>query len=417
MTGNLLWTSPDFEGVPAGSPVISDDGEYIFLTHNTNNGTVGTFSILSASSDGELFYTERNETAPFSPPGIYHNPAEGFYDGGEGNTNDIVVWSFAITDSSNSVSGAKFAFQFPIGFDGTTTGVGYTLLDEALTAYRSNTAPVITNSGYSMYLGATNSQFFAWLGAAGSDANMFDGVASAAVQFSLNEDVSRLAVLASPVLSSDPVQPMLFGPTAHKEFVAMDYDFSNTVVVDTVTLVSAEGRVDPFDRVVYYAETNGMVHQADADTLQDLWTFQTSHPAVEGEMALSADGSVLYVSDVLGEVFAISVTNTSLPPDSTPSPDTAEPSAMPVVGTPTSSEPSSFPIASPISAPPSSAPAAGTLAPESEMPSSTPDSTSSAPSTSGGDSEMPSSSPGSSIPATSSPTEQCASASGCEFEP
>ena len=97
MNGNELWVSLPMEGIPSGTPVISDDGDYVFMTHNANFNSIGYFSALWAAEAGTLFYSMSNETSAFGPLGIYHSPAEGYYDGENGvdNTNDMIMWSVA----------------------------------------------------------------------------------------------------------------------------------------------------------------------------------------------------------------------------------------------------------------------------------------------------------------------------------
>jgi hypothetical protein len=34
LLGEMLWISDGFDGIASGTPVVSQDGGYIFLTHN-----------------------------------------------------------------------------------------------------------------------------------------------------------------------------------------------------------------------------------------------------------------------------------------------------------------------------------------------------------------------------------------------
>lgn len=97
MDGSEVWISDPLEGVPSGSPVISSDGSFVFVVHNTLELTLGIFTVLD--STGQVFYSESsvgegNSTAAFGPPGIYHTPVEGNYDpplGGSVSPGDVSI--------------------------------------------------------------------------------------------------------------------------------------------------------------------------------------------------------------------------------------------------------------------------------------------------------------------------------------
>jgi hypothetical protein len=75
----------------------------------------------------------------FAPPGIHHGPAEGYYEGGENNRNDILVWSGQPRPDDAAVgSGMTSASQFPIGFLGEANGVGYTILGVEVLDFQAN---------------------------------------------------------------------------------------------------------------------------------------------------------------------------------------------------------------------------------------------------------------------------------------
>jgi hypothetical protein len=104
--GDVVFESDPLPGVAAGSPVISDDGTFVFLTHNSELNTVGHFTALQATSLGSVFYTDSNATSPFAPVGIFHSPVEGNYDGdeGRGNTNDMLMWAQSPNPNEETVS-------------------------------------------------------------------------------------------------------------------------------------------------------------------------------------------------------------------------------------------------------------------------------------------------------------------------
>jgi outer membrane protein assembly factor BamB len=374
MGGNMLWTSLRLEGVAAGSPVVSDDGNYVFLTHNADLKSKGYFSALWAASSGTTFYSMSNETAPFAPLGIFHNPVEGFYDGGNGlgNTNDIIMWANAVNPVATSISkGSTFVFQFPVGFaDDPQDGVGYLLLGDIQRDFLVETAPVITNQGRSVYYSASRSNFVCWVGEDLLPREYFSRFPrEVAADFDRNLDFAGEPVFASPALSSDSAQPTIFGGSAHTQFVRLDYDFSNTRSVLTNSHIMAEAKVDPGDRTVYFVESAGLLHSVDFDNIQDIWTYDVGF-TVEADMAMSKDGSILYIGDARGMITAVQVTEIAPTPAPTSNPTaTASESPSSAPSVPTDS-PTATPTGSPSASPTGSPSATPTGSPIAPLPTS-----------------------------------------------
>lgn len=334
MIGNELWVSGALPGVPAGSPVVSDDGLYIFLTHNANFETIGYFTALEAN-DGAPFYSRSNDTTPFAPPGIYHHPVEGNYDGDEGrdNTNDMIMWTMSPKPTDTVIgTGHTFGFQFPLGFDGNASDVGYFLLGDNPRNFQGITAPTLTNYGLNAYFSTTRSGFYGWTGVYGLGRGRFNRGPQGVAGFERNAANPGQAVYASPAVSSSQESPIIFCGTASTQFVRMNADFSEELTVETNSTIKAEARVDPFDRAVYFVEESGVVHQVDFDTLADIWTFDLGFP-VEGEMALNPKGYILYIADTSGFVKALQLSDIPVTPSPTAAPSTAGTPA-PTVGTP-----------------------------------------------------------------------------------
>jgi plastocyanin len=366
MGGNELWISTDLEGVAAGSPVVSDDGGYVFLTHNADGKKIGYFTALWAASNGTTFYSASDEDAPFAPPGIFHNPAEGFYDGGNGvgNMNDVIMWANAVQPGATTIgTGTTYVFQFPVGFDNTAVDIGFFVLGDMAREFLGASAPVITNEGRSVYYSISRSGFVCWVGEEGLPREYFSRAATRTVGFTRNSGFPGTPVFASPALSSDSAQPVVFGGSASAEFVRMTYDLSSTLAVDTTSHIMAEAKVDPGDRTVYFVESSGMLHSVNFNNIQNRWSFDVGF-SVEGDMAMSADGSVLYIGDTRGMITAVQVAEiaptpepSSLPtalasesPSSAPSVPTEPPSGVPT-GVPTTDVPTQSPTASPTKAP------------------------------------------------------------------
>lgn len=306
MTGTELWVSPSLMGLSPGSPTVSGDGDYVFLTHNTIGGTVGHFSILDGET-GDLFFTQTFDSAPFAPLGIFLNPAEGYYDGGQNNRNDILVWSVQPKPNDTAVGpGVMFAFQMPIGFNGDKTELGYTRLGDDVKDFQAIQKPVLADEGRSLFWGTSRSQFRGWVGQQGVDRFRFDRARTAYVAFTRGFPAMQ-AVYATPAISNNPETRMLFCGTATTEFVKMTSDFLNeTVTVTTGTIIKSSAHVSPDDLYVYYLEMDGNLHQASTTDLSDKWTLNLKD-TTEGEFALNKAGTMLYVADASGLLQALRV--------------------------------------------------------------------------------------------------------------
>ena len=371
MDGKELWGSVALEGVAAGSPVTSDDGDYVFLTTNSNIGTIGHFFVISAALDGTAFYTQSNSTSPFSPPGIYHSPAEGYYDTGVGNTNDIIIWSVAPKPGNNPVGdGAIFGFQFPVDFDDTSSGenVAYIQLGAVGRDFQTNNPPVLTNEGRSLYWGVSRSSYRAWVGSPSSPGLprfRFDGGHRFSRELKFNDIFRGESVFAAPALSSDPLEPFMFGSSASAQFAKLTWDFNETleIVVTTDSFVTTTAKIDD-DKFVYYIESaNGRVHQANFEDLSDRFAIDLNFE-VEGESALSKDGSILYVASTNGNITALQLGEI---------PETPSPTSSPTVSTmPPTSSPTKAPTTSPTEAPTTSPTEVPTISPTTASPTQAP---------------------------------------------
>ena len=157
-----------------------------------------------------------------------------------------------------------------------------------------------------MYFSTTRSQFRCWLGQAGLKRFRFNLPRYATVGFTRGSPPGQ-AVFAPLALSSHlDSEPRVFGGTASAEFVALNHDFTEQVVVQTLSIVQSQAHVSPDNLYVYYVEFNGQIHQANSDDLSDRWVEDLRVP-VEGEFALSRDGSTLFVADVTGFLHAYAV--------------------------------------------------------------------------------------------------------------
>lgn len=328
MGGEKIFESIPLPGVQAGSPVTSSDGRYIYLTHNVD-GKVGYFSMLDTtqlSGDDALapMYQNYNDTNPFSPIGIFHNPAEGYYDGGQDNTNDMLVWKFDTREGAIYVGqGQMFGFQMPVDDN---SPIGYFLLGGSQN-FQASTPPQLTNYGRSMYWALTRALQSAWVGAEGSNKGRFNRGRTQSIGYTRGSPFI-ISSRAPPSFSSSPTEPTVYGPGASTELWRADYQYESSQTVETSGVISSKVLVSPDDRVIYYADQNGVVAQLNAETLETGWQLEDFDASYEGENALSADGSTLFIGDASGSITAYEVAQAQ---DATaaPSSSTVSPAGMP----------------------------------------------------------------------------------------
>jgi hypothetical protein len=363
--------------------VTSFDGRHIYLTLNSAGKTVGHFSILDvnrlvldATVPGtflplEPIFFATNATNPFSPIGIFKNPSEGYYDGGELNQNDMLVWAFDTAGGATAAGdGSMFGYQQPVGY--AFDGVGLEVLElGGLRDWQASTAPVLTNSGRSLYWSNSRASARCWVGSADEDQNRFSRGRTNTASFSRGSP-AYISAYASPALSSNAVTPMVYGPGAANEFFMTNTTLGDVLVITTDSLVYSPAKVSPDDAYVYYVSANGLLYQADATTLAQRWVFTISG-RVEGDIAMNSAGTMLYVSTTAGDIYGFEIAQDL---DNTFSP-TAAPSTSSAPSAGESSAPSSLPSvsAAPTTAPtkaPTSMPTSGPTAAASDMPSSTP---------------------------------------------
>ncbi|KAG7361839.1 PQQ-like domain containing protein [Nitzschia inconspicua] len=314
MDGAPLWVSDSLDGIAQGDPQISSDGAYVFLTHNEydQDADVSTahFTILEGNSTGSVFYTDSaDESIFFGPPGIFHNPVEGNYDPivpgapvseGENNRNDFLMWSRTPRVANEPVEdGFIYGFQFPRTFTGNATDIGFFPLGEIASDFQSITPPVITNEGLSAYWGVSRSSYRGW------NTRRFSRARSVSAGFTRNANFAGQAVFAAPALSNSGPDPIIYGGSASNEFIRMNIEFEFTTIPTQAPIMS-KAIVDGEGRAVYYVEMNGNLHQANADTIADIWNY-TMNFAVEGEMALTPNNDVLIVADRRGVIQALAV--------------------------------------------------------------------------------------------------------------
>jgi hypothetical protein len=349
-TGDVLMTSEVLAGSSAGSPQTTLDGRHIMFTHN--DGGTGIFSILDTMQDPDMsgmtpiispIFSESNATEPFSAVGVFHDPNGGNYAGGlTTNRNDIFVWSLATNFDVNNTrppvgEAGVFGFQFPVDFN--NTGDDLDILYFGSFSFQATTRPVLASNGTSMYWGVTRGEYRAWFQRA------FDRPITELVTLSRDNVVPSLGARAAVTLSSDPINPIVFGPGPNEEFFRGNSDFSETTIISTSPsdaspygegIVSGRAAVSPDDQFVYYATQGGLLTQAETDALASVWTTggagNITIESVRGDLAISRDGSRVFVPDTVsasGFVIAVQVAEVGETPPPTGAPISMDMSMAP----------------------------------------------------------------------------------------
>ena len=357
--GTVLWTSQALEGGCSGTPVISENGLYVYLTHNLVS--LGKFTMLFSSNMGQPIYSQTDLMQPYSPPGIFFNPVQGYYDGGLANANDLLLWSYRPFPGETGTNlTATFGFQLPDGFNG-NNGTLSVLQLRTGTNWQSQSAPVIFNRGFGAAWAVSRNQIRTWNGMAGVRPTQFDRQASHILGFTPRGNPASQPIFASPALSSDPVAPNIYTGTAINRFVALDNVLNQLWQIDTVGLIPTSPIVSPDDVVVYFAELSGDVYSVITATGARVWTNSPTGRQIRADFAQSNDGFNLYLGDTAGNIVRLRVA-TGPTPAPTLSP-TDFPSTSPSVG------PSMVPSSSPSERPSFLAPS---TTPSTSMPSAKP---------------------------------------------
>ena len=374
--GQEIFQSSPLPGVAAGTPVTDFVGDHILLTHNVA-GETGYLSILNvrllnpgspltpafqgAFEDVEEADGTTVVQKPFSPIGVFHNPAEGYYEGGQDNTNDMFLFCWDTPISATRVGdtdGRLFGVQFPTNYTGDGQGLSFFPLGGRM-EFQSPNAPVLTNFGRSYYWSVTKSSQYAVYGENALPRWWFDRLRFTGRVTNLDRYnlIPYLAARASPTLSSDPAQPTVFGVGASTQLwrLPFDYNTNDQVVVDTPDLVSAKVLLTPREDTVLYGTqsvaTAGSLHMLSSNNLQEVWTL--AFPGgIEGDMALDKDGTIVYAANPAGEIFAYQFAMDSTPSEMpTAAPTNAAPTLAPNTAAPVTPLPTGMPTGAPSDAP------------------------------------------------------------------
>lgn len=347
--GDLLWISSRLEGACSGTPVLSNDGKLVYLTHNSQRKTVGHFSIL-AGANGQVLFSRQNTVAPYAPPGYVWNPTEGNFDDNTSNKRDVVIWSYMPTPNADGVGpGRTFAFQLNRDFNNNTADFGVDVL-LAEVDWQSTTAPLIANKGLSMYWSVSRSKLRGWVRSSNStgDDGKFDTSRTGEFDFDRGEP-SWLAGFSTPQVD-DPDDPkILCTAGASADFYCLNArTFAEEWKETTDSLIYAEARFSTKGDRVYFVEEDGTIQSFNAAGGRTKHWEESVSNKVLANFDLSNDGGMMYVGDESGRVSAYQLSSTTPPPVT---PATREPSAAPSMAPPSAPTATRSPNAPPTARP------------------------------------------------------------------
>jgi len=133
-------------------------GRFIILHADTGN--------IIYSFDSRSDFTIRKHD--FGPLGIARRPAYGNYAGGEGNTNDVVMWGSGSGPEGDDSVGETLLFQLPKGFDTTSLASSATLSNQFETrvmesvSWTTATPPAFSEDGLAVYFLISGDRLTGW---------------------------------------------------------------------------------------------------------------------------------------------------------------------------------------------------------------------------------------------------------------
>jgi outer membrane protein assembly factor BamB len=330
--GDLLWSSPELEGVCEGTPYYTSDGAYVFVIHNSNDGLAGHFSVLDVAADASVLY-QYTQTNPFAQFGFSRDVFPGGnYGAGSGNINDLAVWGYKPTPGATfGEDGSTFAFQMPPP----TSIAGpfvTTLLN--MTSWRHTAAPLLTARAQQLYWLISRSKVRAWIN------NRFSSGADGEADFGRGTPIFKAAPY-TPVVDDMENPTLMCGGPADESFACLStLNVTNGTMTELWSQSLGTGLVfgNPLmstggDRV-YWVDSAGIVQAADPLTGAGAWTSATD-VAFQANPTLSSDGARLFFADMGGIINAWEVAEGTLPPVTLPPRDTAAPTGAASVQVPT----------------------------------------------------------------------------------
>jgi hypothetical protein len=365
----------------AGTPRITEDQLHLVVTSNSAQNTLGHFTVWNLADTTSPLYqydapTNSTEPQPFGPIGFYWSPIQGYYEGGFDNSNDIFIWGTdnELSDPAAGI-GQVYAFQFPEdvvdGLNTTFMSAPSVTLVGAPRSFQSPTAPVLANEGLRMYWTGSRNEVRCWIGEQNVARNSFDKRPMAFTELPKDASNRGNTGMAPPVVTANAV----FGPLAANQIFRVDPLCQESSIRVIATNASVTTKILPSldEEFIFFAtvEPDAKLYMMNASSLESVWAFQLNR-GVEADMALSPDGTTVFVASAGGVVEAVTVARsgaaqTGAPALDAPGPTltptgSAKPSATPMPTSNTTDAPTKAPLAFSFTEPPVS-PTGGGLKP------------------------------------------------------
>lgn len=143
--GNILW-SEIIGGVAIGTPVIGNNGNLLYITHNvkqrkSDKFARGFLSILRSRDGYVIFNDSADSSAPFGPLALSSR-----------NGKDTLYWGQS-WDSGYTLSGRMYQYD----------SVHERIVHLQRTNWSVDSAPLVSKHGHSLWVGGSQSHIFGWL--------------------------------------------------------------------------------------------------------------------------------------------------------------------------------------------------------------------------------------------------------------
>jgi len=337
-------TSPVVAAPPAANttetptaPDTNSTGRWLQQDDDDLAGVTGYFTILADFQDGAQFFEQASTSIlisnpKYGPVAIARNVTQGMYSTGLDNRNtDVVVWH-----SDDSITeGETQLFQFPnVGNLTAIDPATLTTRQLGTSTWTTRAAPVLTENGEEMFIGASNKQVEGWV-----DGELFD------VQPNFNVPLTGGSEPRSVILSTDESLLLVTSNDALDavNIAGASVEWSIVPEGDNVMPFLTKPVLSPDGLYVYYS-MGSKLFASDIESGSDVWEVDNFDGSdVQADFTVSADGQFLYyVGNKQNFVTAYRIGLLEESP---------MPSVAPTMGPTVSAAPSPVPSSNPTSAP------------------------------------------------------------------
>jgi hypothetical protein len=308
-TGDDVWTSDPLDGVCEGSAHATSDGLNVFVIHNTENGTLGHFTVLDET--GAVYYTYDDTVGPYAPMGFYPDPSPGGnFPNGTGNTNSFAIWGYKPTPGATDAErSGTLAFQMPISTIVASPTVTV-LINATLLDWRSTAPPLLAAMGQEMFWSVTSSQLKGWTN------TTFVNGPNGGANFGRGLPV-WVAAPYTPAVNDIDAPTIVCGGSANSSFSCMEPTVSELFYTPSFTNDITPGLIyaDPFfstagDRV-YFFDNAGIFHSINPTDGSVFFNASTG-VSIQANAAMTSDGAYIFFGDTTGNILAWQIAESTL---------------------------------------------------------------------------------------------------------